>query len=962
MRVRTLGVTLALLLATAGVARAQLTGGNISGTVTDQQGGVLPGVLVTLNGVDATQTFTTEADGRYRFLNLAPGPYKVTVALAGFSTIVHENVIVEVGKSVDIPVQMKLATVAETITVNGESPIVDTKATGTATNFTGDELAKIPTSRDPFALMRTVPGVLVDRVNIAGNETGQQSNFMSKGTRPADAVWTMDGINITDMAATGASPTYYNFDLFDEIQVSTSGQDIRQPTGGMGINMVVKRGTNQFKGLVRGFFTNSGLEASNLPAERAALGVTPDTADHNKQISDYGFEIGGPIWKDKAWFFGSYSVQDIRLVRSAGNLIDRTQLKNPDIKLNWQATPKDMVSFLYFDGFKIKEGRSPGTGGILFDAPTATYHQDNAYTDARLHGLWKIDDNHQFGSNMFVTARAAYYNTGFILDPIGGLTTQAGQSQVLASSFGSTSQSVNIRPQHIYNADASNFFNIVGGAHNIKYGVGFRTAEGGGSTLWPGNMILAEDNSATDHRARVFRSSLGDNKADYFDVYGGDTISAGRATIDLGIRYDRQWGQALPATTQSNPAFGALMPGVVFAGYDSPFTWSNFSPRAGVTIAADENRKTIFRASVSRYAGQLDPGTVGYLNLTANASWAEFPWTDLNNDHFAQANEVNVTGAPLATSNYNPANPSSVVSPNKIDPNLQALRTTSVVVGGTRELRPNLALMVDYSYTRTSNWNYTPWVGIGPGDYQALAPVTGTMPVFGTAYSVPAFQPNAAIITANGQAKIETNIPGYYTYYNGLEFQLVKRMSNKWMGRIGASFNNADEHYDSPISTTVNGNPTTTDTSPLISGGIYAPRSSGSGAGDIFINAKWSINGNVLYQLPMGLDAAVNVFGRQGYPFPVFRQVSLGQDGSQRVLVSPAVDSFRLANLWNTDIRVSKTITASKLNAQVIADLFNIFNANTELVRGRNAAVSSFDQLAQNLSPRILRLGVRIGF
>src|SRR5207237_5782977 len=123
-----------------------------------------------------------------------------------------ENVIIEVGKTVELPLTLRIAMVAETITVTGASPVVDTRATGTATNFTSDELTKIPTSRDPFALLRGVPGVLVDRVNIGGNETGQQSNFASKGTRPQDAVWTMDGINITDMGATGASPTYFNFD------------------------------------------------------------------------------------------------------------------------------------------------------------------------------------------------------------------------------------------------------------------------------------------------------------------------------------------------------------------------------------------------------------------------------------------------------------------------------------------------------------------------------------------------------------------------------------------------------------------------------------------------------------------------------------------------------------------------------------------------------------------------------
>src|SRR6202011_5060991 len=104
------------------------------------------------------------------------------------------------------------------------------------------------------------------------------------------------------MTATGASPSYYNYDNFEEIQVATAGQDIKQPTGGLGMNLVVKRGKNQFRGLARGYFDNDKLSASNVPAELTALGITPATADHNRQISDYGFDLGGPILKDKAWF------------------------------------------------------------------------------------------------------------------------------------------------------------------------------------------------------------------------------------------------------------------------------------------------------------------------------------------------------------------------------------------------------------------------------------------------------------------------------------------------------------------------------------------------------------------------------------------------------------------------------------------------------------------------------------
>ena len=209
----------------------------------------------------------TGADGRYRFLNVPPGTYKVTAELSGFSTLVRDDVVVIVGSNVDLPFAMRVATMQETVTVEGSSPIVDTKATGTATNFTQDELSKIPTSRDPWALLRTVPGVQMDRVNIAGNETGQQSNFASKGSSRYDTVWTMDGVMITDMSATGGSPTYFDFDAFQEIQISTSGNDIRQPTAGAGLNFVVKRGTNQFRGTARGYFTNDGLESSNVPDE-----------------------------------------------------------------------------------------------------------------------------------------------------------------------------------------------------------------------------------------------------------------------------------------------------------------------------------------------------------------------------------------------------------------------------------------------------------------------------------------------------------------------------------------------------------------------------------------------------------------------------------------------------------------------------------------------------------------------
>jgi hypothetical protein len=960
-------IYLVALACFAAPASAQSPAGSIVGHVVDATGLALPGVTVTVQGVDITQTFTTNIEGRYRFLDLAPGSYKVTSALQGFTTNVRERVVVNVGQTVDLPVTMAIGSLAETVTVTAPSPMVDGRQTGIATNVTADELTNIPTSRDPFSLLRSIPGVLVDRVNVGGNETGQQSNFASKGTRPQDAVWTMDGVAITDMTLTGSSPTYFNYDNFEAIHVATAGQAITQPTGGVGLDFIVKRGTNLFHGGARGYYDSDSLQASNVPAELQATGVTPVTADHNKQISDYGFDLGGPLMRDKAWFYGSYSIQDVRLVRRSGNLVDRTQVKNPNVKVNWQATGKDMVSFLYFDGFKIKDNRSPGTAGITFDAPTATFHQDNAYTDAPLHGLFKIADDRVLSPNMFLSAKYAYYNTGFMLTPEGGMSLSSGRDLTMARSYGSTVQSTNIRPQMTVNADLNSFFSVVGAAHDVKYGVGWRRVNATTDTLWPGNGILALAQSPTTAFAQIFREGRGTNRTTYFDLYVGDTISKGRATIDVGIRYDRQGGRALPSATQANPAFPNVVPGLDFGGYDAPFTWNNVSPRAGFTYALDEARKTVIRSSYARFAGQLDSASVGYMNPSSSAGVAVYRWNDLNGDHLASADEVLLDQFVTQANGFNRANPTAVTSANRIDPDLKAPVTQSVVVGIDRELMPNFAVQASYTYTRTTDllgnatFSVTPRVGVTLADYAPGPTLTGSLPD-GSTYSVPTYIANQASVTAGGGGFLLTNWNGYATDYHGVELSATKRLSSRWMARVGVAFNNAREHYEPQALYDTNGNPTRTITEPLVDGGQFAPQSSGNANGPVYMNARWQFNANGMYQAPYGIEVAASVFGRQGYPWPLFRTQALGADSGLSVLVTPQIDTFRYENVWDTDLRVARSLRFRSLNVRLIGDVFNVMNANTVLIRNNNVLSMAFNTIGQNLSPRILRAGLVISF
>jgi hypothetical protein len=228
---------------------------------------------------------------------------------------------------------------------------------------------------------------------------------------------------------------------------------------------------------------------------------------------------------------------------------------------------------------------------------------------------------------------------------------------------------------------------------------------------------------------------------------------------------------------------------------------------------------------------------------------------------------------------------------------------------------------------------------------------------------VPIYSPIGALVTAGGGGFLETTIPGYKTDYHGVELGLLKRLSNRWMGRIGFSWNNAREHYSDPAGVyDLNGNPTPTLTEPLKDGGQFAPQSGGSGSGSIYINAKWQFNANGMFQAPYGLEISGNVFGRQGYPFPLYRQVSLGNDSGTQVLITPQIDTFRYPNLWNTDLRLARDFKASRVNFRIIGDLFNVFNANTALVRVNNITAPNFNLLAPNLSPRIFRIGAVLGF
>src|SRR5579864_1135814 len=187
---RSVAVAAVLLVGGAGAALAQLQTGNLYGKVTDTGKSALPGVTVTLDTGEAPQVQVTNAQGEFRFLSLAPATYKLEAELQGFSPVEYPHIVINVGRNTTIEVTMNSA-VEDVITVTSESPLLDERAIRTGNTVSQNELARIPTARDPWTVLQSTPGVLIDRVNVGGNESGQQSTYTGPGSFQAQSIWSV---------------------------------------------------------------------------------------------------------------------------------------------------------------------------------------------------------------------------------------------------------------------------------------------------------------------------------------------------------------------------------------------------------------------------------------------------------------------------------------------------------------------------------------------------------------------------------------------------------------------------------------------------------------------------------------------------------------------------------------------------------------------------------------------------
>ena len=700
---------IAALLCVAASANAQVFTGRIDVTVQDSTGAVLPGVTIEVSGPQK-QTAVTDAQGQVHLLNLPAGTYQVKASLQGFADYLNRTIPVGAGSVVPLRVTLGLQGVSEQVQVSGEVPVLEPNRQAISTNVTNQELQNIPSARDPWVVLQTIPGVIVDRVNVGGSESGQQSNYVAKGATTGDNTWYMDGIPVTDMSSLGASPSYYDFDMFQEMQVTTGGADARQATPGVQMNFVLKSGTNSPHGTARTYYENKDLQGSNLPSDlEDALGGVSGKGNRLTKYTDYGGELGGPLMKDRLWAWGSYGRTDVN-IQTLDGFPDKTTLEDVGAKAQAAFSQALRGNFTFFSGNKKKDGRGAGP----FNPPETTYIQDGPSK------MYKGEINWVASSTLFLTARGAHVNGPFTLTPKGGLDN----GQVFIDSDGvyhnSNSFSGNDRPQVVFNGDG-NWFR---GKNEIRFGASLRHYKDDQITRYAGDFLDFELDPSGFTEAIAIRPYRQVNRAVYSSVYAGDTFTMDRLTLNGSVRFDRATSSVDAITVEAHPFVPDVLPGVSAPGIKNAVVWNTLSPRAGLAYALGESRKTIARASYSAFASQLAAPTAGNVSA-ASFAYAYYLANDANHNFNIEPNEL---GRFLFAKNILSDNPTKAV--NQIDPNFSAPRTHEVVASVDRELFPNFALSASYTWRRYVNqlWTQAPPIGATSADYLVDGHLTGTLP------------------------------------------------------------------------------------------------------------------------------------------------------------------------------------------------------------------------------------------
>jgi hypothetical protein len=930
------------------------------------------------------QTAVTNETGNYRFPAIPPGTYTLQYELAGFSQVRREGIQVPLGFTATVNVQLQLATLQETVTVTGESPLVDVSSTTSTFNVSQDMLQTLPNARDIWSVMGQSPGIRVSSIDVGGSRAGTQTGFEAFGFSGQVRVQ-VDGVNTTE--GTGAAGFYYDYGSFDEIQLGGDGMDAQSATPGVQLNAVIKSGGNQLRGTVYGDYQNENLQGNNVDARLAALGIGQGT--RTLKYYDFNTDIGGPIARDKVWYYGSIRRQNNTVtvagfpVEDPGSFGQLTSLQNATYKLTYQMSPNNRFSHYVQYGRKLM----PERGGSSTRYRYTVFNQDS--------GSWagNIEWNGILSPQFIIRAAASSFGynwpnlpygvNGELNDNLNHRWTDDGSGSTFT--FGSESADRNDRSRWQYDLQATRFQdNWLGGNHSIKFGwVSEREAQDFRDEGFLDEITLqfrspsGAANFTTPFRAVVRNTPRQTINANWHHgAYLNDSIQVNRVTLSLGVRWDSYESffpdQDIPESRFRDFFYAGVPLQTSVGAYSlprTPYADNNFvvpgvngirkypsliAPRFGVSWDIGGNGKNVLKANWGRFHHNTGNAS-GDVNPLASAT-ATFDWLDCRDGLTPVVCAGTASGDKQFTLNelgQNRAVAGVGGTASTISPDLKNPYTDAASLWFERDLGNNMGVRVGYTFRTDGNSSQSVQLARTYDLYtlERTFADPGVDGIVGNADDGPSFVwydiPGQAPASRTDLRTVE----GIIATDKAVDFTFTKRMSNRF-SLVTSYYHNWDRDKGRP----------------------QTPNAERFNDETV---TNWNFKIFGTYQAPWGITSTGSLRHQSGNNLSRDVSISGGNIASGTVYEAESNTSYRTDNVTVVDAKVERRFRFGGRALSAFVDLFNILNTNAAnigsqtgtsgrptvtLADGSRVQVQGFLRPTSIVPPRIFRFGMRLMF
>ena len=872
------------IAAFAGAVAAQTTG-DIRGQVRDANGDGLPGVMVTATIEDRGLSRTTiaGAGGRFVMSSLPVDDYVVTAGLDGFQEHRVEGVRVGISATVNLEIELSLMAVEEEVTVTA-SPILDVTSSSVGTSFTADFIDDLPTDRNFWDLVAVSPGI-----SVSSEGSTSMSAF---GSSTASNSWRIDGLDTTS-SDTGNSYWWLNAAIIDEVQVLGIGAPAEYGSmSGAAFNVVTKSGSNEFTGTIDWYHQNSGLTEENAEIDGIPF--------HREEFDDTTGTLGGPLARDKAWFFGS--VQYARDAHSEAGVDPGFPTAYPsdryDLKINAAFNDSNLMEAKYhYEDFSF-----------VYAAPNTT--PDAIANQFGTNPAWGLQFQSVLTPNDYLEVMYAGYSgkddllsaTGSTLAPYTDYSPADGGPAQSSGSPGYTYRwtlgrdQLDVKLSH--HAD-----DLLGGDHDFKFGISYGTGSGDTRTGGGPNGVY------------FYRYEYYPGYPSYYRVtarpfhYGADTQSVSafiddswqvnsNLTLNVGVRYDRHNGEIpdFPRLNQDWSPSSDIIPGV-----DDVIDWSLISPRIGMAYQIGDRQ--VFRAFYGKfydadvtgnwYAPPPDPPAY----ITESGPSLDGPWT------YSSSFEYHG---------------------NLFHPDIKAPETDQFTLGWERRLGDNYTFGIQGVYKEAKN--LIGWEILDDGVYEN---VPWTNPFTGETEQLFSIIEQPTTRKGNGPGP-GSKAPGrsYDQQYEGVVLSFNKRYSDGWSFQSSYTWSDSTGFIPRPLQQS-QGDPFYTD-------------ADGRDPNN-WINTDQALQNDRehVFQFQGSFELPWKLIGTATYSYmtgkPYSRQLRVGlsasasplAQGGVDVIAIPASDDTRLPDQNNLDLSFGRRFEVGAVELKLDVQLFNVFNEDT---------------------------------